>query len=431
MRNLQVRPLFLVAALLASGCGGGTQEQPQGSNAPASASSRANVSMDKNAYPVFPNADAGADPSVPAEQGGKGFKGEGWQTNTDYELIGDPRAVRGGTYREYQPDFPNTLRLNGPEANTVLNSMIGSMVYETLLTLHPNSLDYMPALATHWQVSPDKLTYRFRLDPNARWSDGQPVVAEDVVATWSLMMDKGLQDPMEALVFGKFEKPVAESKYIVRVKSKDLNWRNFLYFSQALPILPAHVLKDVDGAAYVKNYNFKLLPGSGPYEIKEADVAKGKSITIRRRMNYWGESLRRNVGQNNFDQIVETVVRDQKLAVEMFKKGDLDFYPVSAREWVEEFGNLDRLDQGVIQKRKVYNELPLGTLGLAFNTRKPPYDDIRLREALAHLLNRPLIIEKLFYKEYAPIDSYYAGSPYENPNNPKITYDPQLAVKLL
>ena len=146
--------------------------------------------------PSLSESDAGADPSVPAEQGGKGFKGEGWQTNTDYDLIGDPRATRGGVYREYQLDFPSTLRLYGPEANTVLNSMIGSMAYETLLTLHPNSLDYMPALATHWQISPDKLTYRFRIDPNARWSDGQPVVADDVVATWTLMMDKGLQEPM-------------------------------------------------------------------------------------------------------------------------------------------------------------------------------------------------------------------------------------------
>ena len=387
--------------------------------------------MDKNSYPVFPNADAGADPSVPAEQGGKGFKGDGWQTNTTYDLIGDPRATKGGMYREFQLDFPSTLRLNGPEANTVLNAMIGSMVYETLLSLHPNSLDYMPALATHWQISPDKLTYRFRLDPNARWSDGQPVVADDVVATWSLMLDKGLQDPMEALVFGKFEKPVAESKYIVRVKCKELNWRNFLYFSQALPILPSHVLENVDGAAYVKNYNFKLLPGTGPYEVLEADVVKGKSLAIRRRNNYWAENIRRNVGANNFDEIREIVVRDQKLAVEMFKKGDLDFYTPTAREWVEEFSTFDRLDRGLIQKRKIYNENPLGTLGLAFNTRKPPYDDVRVREAMAHLLNRPLIIQKLFYNEYQPIDSYYAGSPYENPQNPRMAYDPALALKLL
>jgi microcin C transport system substrate-binding protein len=427
--------LMVVAAVagISSACGGGGNPPAQSSTpAAAPATPQANVSMDKNAYPVFPNVDSGADPSVPADQGGKGFKGEGWQTSTDFELIGDPRAVKGGVYREYQLDFPSTLRLNGPEANTVLNSMIGGMVYETLLYLHPTTLDYMPGLATHWQVAPDKMTYRFRLDPNARWSDGQPVVADDVVATWLLMMDKGLQDPMNALVFAKFEKPVAESKYIVRVKSKALNWRNFLYFSQALPILPSHVLKTVDGARYVKEYNFKLLPGSGPYVINEADVVKGQSVTIRRRRDYWAETERRNVGQNNFDEIKEIVVRDQKLAIEMFKKGDLDFYaPVQAREWVEELTKLDQLDRGLIQKRKIYNEYPLGTLGLAFNARKPPFDDVRLREALAHLMNRPLIIQKLFYNEYIPIDSYYAGGPYENPNNPKTAYDPQAAVKLL
>ena len=65
-----------------------------------------NVSLDKNSYPVFPNADAGADPSVPAEQGGKGFKGEGWETNTDFDLIGDPRAVKGGTYRKLDVVVP-------------------------------------------------------------------------------------------------------------------------------------------------------------------------------------------------------------------------------------------------------------------------------------------------------------------------------------
>jgi len=433
MRTAALRLTVLVAAIAASSCGGGTSntQQPQASNAGAPAASRGNTSVNKADYPVFPNADAGADASVPAEQGGKGFKGDGWQTNTDYELIGSPQAVPGGTYREYQPDFPNTLRQYGPEANTFLNGMIGGMVYETLLTLHPNTLDYVPALATHWQISPDKLTFRYRLDPNARWSDGQPVVADDVVATWVLMMDQGLQDPANALVFAKFEKPVAESKYVVRVKSKDLNWRNFLYFSASLPVFPAHVLKNVNGAAYVKEYNFKLLPGTGPYEVREADVVKGKSVTIRRRSGYWADKVRRNAGENNFESITEIVVRDPKLAVEMFKKGDLDFYFSSAREWVEELGKLDKIDQGLIQKRKAHNELPQGTMGLAINTLKPPFNDVRLREALQHLLNRPLMIEKLFYNEYQPINSYYAGTPYENPDNPKNEYDPALAVKLL
>ncbi len=433
MRNSHLRSLFLLAAFLVSACGGGTsqQQQPQGSNT-SPAASRGNVSTNKNDYPVFPNVDAGADPSVPAEQGGKGFKGEGWQTNTNYELIGDPHAVRGGTYREYQPDFPNTLRRYGPEASSQLNYMVAGMVYETLLVLQPNTFDYIPALATHWQISPDKMTFRFRIDPNARWSDGQPVVADDVVATWSFMMDPTLQDPSNVLVFGKFEKPVAESKYIVRVKAKELNWRNFLYFSQAMPLFPAHVLKSVNGAAYIKDYNFKMLPGTGPYEVRDADVIKGKSLTIRRRNGYWADNIRRNVGGNNFDNITEIVVRDRKLATEMFKKGDLDaFAPVTAQDWVEELGKFDRVDRGLIQKRKVWNENPQGTMGLAINTLKPPFNDVRLREALQHLLNRPLMIEKLFYNEYQPINSYFAGTAYANPNNPKNEYDPALAVKLL
>ena len=102
------------------------------------------------------------------------------------------------------------------------------------------------------------------------------------------MVDKGLQDPMTELVYVKYDKPVAESKYIVRVTSKVLNWRNFLYFAASMPILPAHVLKTVNGDRYVKEYNFKLLPGTGPYVVNEADVVKGRSLTIRRRNGLLG-----------------------------------------------------------------------------------------------------------------------------------------------
>lgn len=79
-------------AFAAAACGGGAgNTQPQSSaNTGAPVASRANVSVDKNADPVFPNADAGPDPSVPAEQGGKGFKGEGWDTNSHFDLIGIP-----------------------------------------------------------------------------------------------------------------------------------------------------------------------------------------------------------------------------------------------------------------------------------------------------------------------------------------------------
>jgi microcin C transport system substrate-binding protein len=432
MRALRGSAFAAVFAMLAAGCGGSSSSTPQQAAPASPVANRGPVSMDKNSYPVFPDKDAGADPSVPADQGGKGFTGEGWQTNADFDLIGDPHAVKGGVLHDSLPDFPGTLRYAGPESNSYLNyKIVDPLVYEVLVGLDPTTLKFIPQLATHWRISKDQMTYWFRIDPNARFSDGTPVTADDVVATWRFAMDKGLQDPSSQLVYGKFDEPVAESKYIVRVHSKVLNWRNFLYFGNSLAIFPAHVLKTIDGASYLKDYNFKLLPGSGPYVLNEADVDKGKSVTLRRRKDYWAEHYRRNVGLNNFDEIHEAVVRDQNLAFEMLKRGDLDFQLINvSRRWVEEL-NIDQVNRGLLLKRKIFNDAPQPFSGLAFNMRRKPWDDVRVREALAYLMNRRQFIQKLFYNEYVPLNSYYPGGLYENPSNPKMEYDPQQAVKLL
>ena len=303
-------------------------------------------------------------------------------------------------------------------------------MYETILGMHPTTLEYIPALASHWQISADKATYRFRMDPNARWADGQPVTADDVVASWSLWMDKGLNDPALPLIYGKFEKPVAESKYIVRVKTIIPNWRNFMYFS-GMSVLPAHILKNLDGATFVRDYNFKMVPGTGPYAVNESDVDKGKTIRIKRRQDYWAEKQRRNVGANNFDEINVVVVRDRNLEFEMFKKGDLDYYYVNRAQMWEEELNFPEIGRGVILKRRIWNHYPQGVQGLAINTRRSPYDDVRVRKALRHLFNREQMIEKLMYGAYTANNSLYPGSMWENPGNEKLAYDPQKALQLL
>jgi microcin C transport system substrate-binding protein len=423
--------VLLGGLLLVSGCGGGGGTPRSNGSTPstAPAASRANVSLDKNAYPVFPNADAGADPAVPAEQGGKGFKGEGWQTNTEFDLIGDPRAVKGGVFREGMTDFPTTLRLVGPNVS-VWNQTVQGLVYETLLGLHPTSLEYIPALATHWQVSPDTLTLRFRLDPNARFNDDTPVTSDDVVATWKLNVDKTLQDPFRNAMYSDFEQPVAESKYIVRVKSKKPGWTPLYYFT-SMPIYPAHILKNINGAQYIKEYNDKMLPGTGPYFVTPADIDKGKTVRIRRLPNYWAEKSRRNIGTGNFDEIREVTVRDRNLEFEMVKRGDLDYYHVNrASMWVQEL-NFDKIQKGLLQKRKVWNHAPESIQGAAFNTRRPPYNDLKVRKALRLLYNRELMIEKLTFNEYMPQNSVFPGTIYENPNNEKIRFNPQQAVQLL
>jgi microcin C transport system substrate-binding protein len=419
------------AIVVTTACGGGSTPPPASSAGSSQPSSNpTNVSLDRNAYPVFPDPDAGADPSVPAEQGGKGFKGEGWETNTDFDLVGDPRAVKGGVFRSWMLSFPGTLRMAGPEWNTSINYTISSLVYETLLGLHPTTLKFMPILATHWQVSPDKLTYRFRLDPNARFSDGTPVTADDVVASWNFHADKTLQDLFFYTEYNELEKPVAESKYIVRMKAKALNWRNFMIAS-GMRVFPAHVLKSFTGANYLRDYNFKLMPGTGPYTVTEADVRKGASVSLRRRNDYWGSKYRANVGQYNFDELRYTVVRDQNLAFEQFKRGDLDYYSVNiSQQWVQEL-NYDDFQRGVLVKRKVFNNYPGTRQALSFNTRRKPWDDERIRRAFILLLNRGQLIKTLFFDEYLPLNSYFPGTSYENQNNPKNEYNPQEALRLL
>lgn len=423
-------PVLIAAlALGITGCGKSSNPAP-GSDSTSPVTPSGPVSTNKADYPVFPDADAGADPSVSAEQGGKGFAGKGWETNADFDFIGDPHALKGGVLRDWMNDFPGTLRMAGPEWNTAVNYSINSLVYETLLGLNPTTLQYMPSLATHWQISPDKLTYRFRIDPNARFSDNTPVTADDVVASWQFQTDKTLQDLFFYTELNKLEKPVAESKYIVRIKAKELGWRNF-ELAATMRVFPGHILKAVDGTAYLRDYNFKLLPGSGPYIVNETDIQKGKSITIHRRKDYWASAYRANVGFNNFDQIRLTVVRDPNLAFEMFKKGDLDYFAISrAKMWVEDL-NYDNFQKGLLVKREVFNNYPADVSFLAFNTRRAPWDDIRLRKAMTLLFNRELMIQKLFYNKYAPINSFYPGTPYENPNNPKNLYDPDAATKLL
>ncbi len=385
---------------------------------------------------------AGADSSVPAELGGPGFEriadSLGFQTYTpspeELPFFGDPRARTGGKIRLVVTRFPLTFRPYGQHSNYVENSIIASLVYETLLGVHPITREFVPAVASHWKILPDRMTFLYRIDPNARFSDGKPVTAEDVVATWRLVMDETILEPSLQLVFGKFDEPKALSKYLLQVRSRTLNWRNFLYFSVSLPILPAHVIGNLTGKEFLERFQYELPPGSGEYILLPQDVKKGTSYALTRRDDYWARDYPMNRFVGNFDRIEFVVVKDNPLlAYEMFKKGDADFFifgTLTTEHWVKDTA-YEALQKGWIQKRRVYTDGPVGTMGFAFNMRKAPFDDIRVRKAFAHLLNREALIQELLYNEYEPMDSYHANTVYENPNNPKVRYNPELAQQLL
>ncbi|MBT3251586.1 MAG: hypothetical protein HN729_04080 [Candidatus Marinimicrobia bacterium] len=387
---------------------------------------------------------------VSAKDGGKGFEaiseGLGFITYTpkpeDLQFFGDPRAIKGGTLTSITSRFPATLRTIGQNSNYVENSTIEGLCYEGMITTHPTTLEFIPSLATHWKISDDKMTFWFRLNPKARFSDGTEVTSKDVVATYDLRMDETILFPSSQLVYGKFDRPVAESKYIVSVKCQQLSWRNLLYFG-SMSILPEHILRDLDGTDYLEEYQYKMMPGTGVYIIHEKDIVNQESFTLTRRDNYWDRDNPVNAYTSNFDKIKFSVVKDNRtIEFEKFKKGEQDFYVVAAsREWIEDC-EVDSLDEGAtswpysikkgwVKKRKIFSEKPAGTSGYAFNMRKWPFDDKRIRYAFSYLYDREKMNKEMYYNEYSMMHSMYSGSVYENPNNEKVLYNPEKAVALL
>lgn len=379
------------------------------------------------------------DVSTSAEDGGYGFEKiaetQGFKTYTfteeDLKYFGEPEATKGGVLVEITPRFPATMRTEGKNSNYLENSVFGQMLYEGLLDIHPVTLEFIPSLASHWKISDDKMKYTFRINPDARWSDGKEVTAEDIIATYDLRMDETILAPSSQLVFGKMKRPVAESKYIVSVECRELNWRNFLYFS-GMEIFPAHYIKGLSGTDYLKEYQLKALPGTGPYTILEEDIKNQLSYAVTRRLDYWDGDNPVKRYQYNFDKIKFIVVKDNRsLEWEKFKKGEQDYFDIrQSRRWAEET-NSEAFQKGWIQKRKIYSEKPAGTKGYAFNMRKWPFNDRRIRLAFCYLLNRKKLNEELFFNDCLLQDSVYAGSVYENPDNEKIRYNPEKAVELL
>ncbi|NCB38934.1 MAG: ABC transporter substrate-binding protein [Erysipelotrichia bacterium] len=354
-----------------------------------------------------------------------------WETNDTYKGFGSRDAKKGGTLTCVETSFPPTLRTVGKNANSTFTSMMTGICYESMLDLDPITYNYAPSLATRWAVADDKVTFYFELDERARWSDGKPVIASDIVKSWELYTDPGIEDPFSIDYWNKYEKPVAVSDRIVMVKSKQLNWRAFMSIG-FMTVLPGHIIDKIDGKKYLEEYQFKLMPGSGPYTYESSKV--NEEIILTRRKDWWQKDVERSTGYYNFDKLHFIFIQDENLVKEKFKKGEVDWMYVNvAREWHQEFipAMMPQLANGWIQKRKVYTHRPIGTSGVAFNIRKPPFDDIRVRKAFAYLYNREKMMDKLFFNEYEYLDTFYPNSPYENPANPKIRFDPDKAVELL
>lgn len=402
----------------------------------ALASFGASASPSAREIPVFPDEDAGADPTVPAEMGGKGFgriaTAQGWITNHGFKPLGDPAAVRGGELVLADRDFCSVYRPEGVGGSKNYKSW--AFLYDSLLDFQPVERSYVPALATHWKRPEDGGTFSFRLNPNARWSDGTPVTSEDVAATLAFLADRTLADPGANGLFGRFGKAVVRSRYIVEVPVLE---RKAADFHQLVGwrIYPAAVLRRFKTAEeWTKAHVHEFMMGSGPYEGRAEEQKLGERFTLRRRKDYWADGARARSGQFNFDRLTWIVVPDPAMQVERCKKGDLDLVQVeSSALWHEGLDpeRLGAIRRGLLRKTLVHREDDGEACGIALNLGRPPWDDLRVRKALAMLLDRKAVVRKLYRDQALLLRSHWGTSRHAARDIPLVPFDPEEAMRLL
>lgn len=338
--------------------------------------------------------------------------------------LASPFAVTGGEISIFAGQYPKSL--NYYLDNNVLSSEIFGAMYETLLSVHPLTLEYEPGLAEKWSISDDKKTFTFVLDVRARWSDGTPITASDVKWTFDAVMDpKNLTGPHKVSL-QVFNSPEIIDSRTIRFTAKSAHWKN-LGAAGGFHILPAKAFENRN----FNKINFEFPVVSGPYRI--GDIREGLYLTLERRTDWWRRSMPSARGTGNFKTLKFKFFAERENAFEVFKKGLIDLFPVyTSRIWINEAVGRDFAAHRIV-KQKIHNHKPIGFQGFAMNMRQAPFDDQRVRKAMALLLDRRKMNQTLMYNQYFLHRSYYEDlyTPAHPCPNPLIEMDKQKAGELL
>ena len=312
--------------------------------------------------------------------------------------IASPYAEKGGILRFSASQSPKSLNYY-IDSNSYTHMMF-SMMYETLLGADPLTLSETPRLARRWTISDDQLKYTFEIDPLAKWSDGKAVTAADVKWTFDTVMDPKNPTGPHKVILGKFDSPEIIDSHTIRFKAKEVHWMNLVALS-GFEIMPKHAYESSD----FTKLDFRNPVVSGPYTVDR--IKEQVETRMKRRDDWWAANRKSNLNTSNFDYISFRYFTDQENAFEAFKKGYVDVHAVyTARLWMKEStGN--KFTRNWIVRQRIQNHNPVGYQGFALNARKFPFDDVRVRKALAHLVDRETMNRTMMFNAYFLHRSFY------------------------
>ncbi len=315
----------------------------------------------------------------------------------------NPDAPKGGRLAHIGPaatitfDSFNPFILRGDAAQGL------NLLFDSLMVRAADEPDAVYGLvAKSAAVAPDRRSVTFELRPEAKFSDGSPVTAEDVAFTFETLKAKGhpqyrisMRDVVRAEVLGP---------HTVRYVLEGENLRDLPLIVASLPVL---------SKAYYDTREFDqttLEPplGSGPYRISE--FKQGSFTTFKRREDYWAKDLPVNVGRYNFDEIRYEYFRDRTAQLESLKSGAYDLREeFTSKDWATGY-DIPQVKDGRIVLLTLPDESPSGAQGFFINTRLPKFSDPRVRKALDYAFDYEWTNSNLFYSLYTRTASYFENS---------------------
>jgi microcin C transport system substrate-binding protein len=357
---------------------------------------------------------AAALPPAPAARAQATGGGSGVVRTHALSLLGEPALP---------PDFPHWpwVNPNAPKGGEIARTALGSFdsfngfilrgtaaigtpdLYDTLLR---GSADEANAeychLASAIELPADRKGVAFELRETARWHDGRPITAEDVVWTFNALRQHGR--PFYRAYYADVTEVVAEGPRRVVFRFKDDTNRELALILGQLAVLPRHWWEGRDFA----RPSLDAPLGSGPYRIERFEA--GRSVVYRRVEDYWARDLPTAKGTGNFDTIRYEYFRDSTVALEAFKAGQIDFRTENiAKEWATAY-DFPAVQRGLVKRDEIPHDLPTGMQAFAVNLRRPMFGDARVRRALIEVFDFEWMNANLFYGAYTRTRSYFSNS---------------------
>ncbi|SEF27886.1 microcin C transport system substrate-binding protein [Variovorax sp. NFACC28] len=331
---------------------------------------------------------------------------------THFEYV-NPGAPKGGEIRLVPPTRPTNFdKFNPFTLKGTAPSDIATLMFESLLTGNfEEPTTAYGLLAEDVEVAPDRLSATFRLNPKAKFNNGTPVLAADVVYSFETLTGK-LAAPQYRTIYAEVKKATAVSERSVRF--------DFASPNRELPLVVGGMAifsRTWGGGKPFDQITTDLPVASGPY--RPASNRLGRDITYVRDPNYWGVDLPVRKGQFNFDRVTFKVYLDETSRFEGLKAGEFDFMrEFSSRNWARQYTG-KQFDSGELVKRAFENHNPGDFQGYVFNTRKEKFKDIRVRQAIGLAMDFEWLNRQLFYGLYTRVQGYFPNSEFHAEGLPK------------